>query len=268
MYPYKLCRCLRWQQSSLYFQAKSAFSNVSHNIFFNGPRAGVVFNDGFIGGNSLQWNLMLNTCRESGDHGPFNQWDRAAYYSPLMRYGTWKIYDEIHHNFLLANYAVQDAVDTDDGSSRLNTFQNFLVYGDNGLKSDYGSHDNHHYENIYAFARTLYCVSSPNTDPLTQDLFHHNTAVMVADNGLGCGDHGDSVKCGTVPDQPGAPFLWGNTLYTPSGNASNVSTCGKSLAYWQSRTRNGSRVFNSTTVHPYPTQGDEIVRWARDMFGM
>ena len=57
------------QQSSLYFQALSAFSNVSQNIFFNGPRAGVVFNDGFIGGNSLEWNLMLNTCRESGDHG-------------------------------------------------------------------------------------------------------------------------------------------------------------------------------------------------------
>ena len=200
--------------------------------------------------------------------GPFNQWDRAAYYSPLMRYGTWKIYDQIHHNFLLANYAVQDAVDTDDGSSRLNTFKNFLVYGENGLKSDYSSHDNHHFENIYAFARTLYCVTAPNTDPMTQDLFYGNTAVMVEDNGLGCGDHGNSVKCGTVPDQPGAPFFWDNTLYTPSGNASNVTTCGKSLLYWQSRKRNGSAVFNGTKVHPYPTQGRVVVEWARDIFGM
>ena len=39
------------------------------NIFFNGPRAGINFNDGFGGNSTIRKNLVFNTCRESGDHG-------------------------------------------------------------------------------------------------------------------------------------------------------------------------------------------------------
>ena len=35
------------KQSSCFFQAVSAQTNISHNIFFNGPRAMVNFNDAF-----------------------------------------------------------------------------------------------------------------------------------------------------------------------------------------------------------------------------
>ena len=60
-------------QSSFYFQAKS-FSNIlSYNIFYNGPRAGINFNDGFGGGSQIYKNLLFNTCRESSDHGMFSQ---------------------------------------------------------------------------------------------------------------------------------------------------------------------------------------------------
>ena len=84
-----------WEkQSSFYFQAKSCMNTIEGNIHFNGPRAGVNFNDGFGGGSHLNNNLILNTCRESGDHGPFNSWDRqvrrkgfsiffACYFLPL-----------------------------------------------------------------------------------------------------------------------------------------------------------------------------------------
>jgi hypothetical protein len=34
--------------------------------------AGINFNDGFGGGDELAWNLVFSTCRNSGDHGPFN----------------------------------------------------------------------------------------------------------------------------------------------------------------------------------------------------
>jgi hypothetical protein len=63
-----------WEkQSSLYMQAKTSDSLLFANVGFNGPRAGVNFNDGF-GGNSTLWkNLVFNFCRESGDHGPFNR---------------------------------------------------------------------------------------------------------------------------------------------------------------------------------------------------
>jgi hypothetical protein len=45
---------------------------------YNGPRAHVNFNDGFRGGAHLD-RLLFNSCRESGDHGPFNSWDRDPY---------------------------------------------------------------------------------------------------------------------------------------------------------------------------------------------
>lgn len=62
------------KQSSCYFQATTALSWVEGNIFYNGPRAMVNFNDGLPpGGSALYRNLVWNTCRESQDHGPFNR---------------------------------------------------------------------------------------------------------------------------------------------------------------------------------------------------
>jgi len=69
--------CREWgvleKQTSCYFQAVTALSYVAHNIFFNGPRAAINFNDGYGGGSLVESNLVWNTCRESQDHGPFNR---------------------------------------------------------------------------------------------------------------------------------------------------------------------------------------------------
>jgi hypothetical protein len=59
------------KQSSAVFQAECGLSTIEHNIFVNGPRAGINFNDGSLGGSNLTANLWANLCRESGDHGPF-----------------------------------------------------------------------------------------------------------------------------------------------------------------------------------------------------
>ena len=60
------------KQSSCYFQAVTGQSYIEGNIFYNGPRAMVNFNDGLPpGGSILTRNLVWNTCRESQDHGPF-----------------------------------------------------------------------------------------------------------------------------------------------------------------------------------------------------
>ena len=59
-----------WQkQSSLLFQAVAARTNVTLNIAYNLPRAAINLNDGHGGGDEISKNLLLNTCRESGDHG-------------------------------------------------------------------------------------------------------------------------------------------------------------------------------------------------------
>ncbi len=65
-----------WQkQSSAVFQAEAGLSLIEHNLMYNMPRAAVCFNDGALGGSVLQFNVMANTCRESGDHGPFSESD-------------------------------------------------------------------------------------------------------------------------------------------------------------------------------------------------
>jgi hypothetical protein len=98
-----------WQkQSSLWFQAVTAQTQLQDNIFFNGPRAAFNFNDGFGGGDDISGNLLLNTCRESSDHGPWNSWDRVPYITEL-RHGKGKpsiipADRHIHHNLILATY--------------------------------------------------------------------------------------------------------------------------------------------------------------------
>ena len=57
---------------------QTALSTIRGNVFFNGPRAGINANDGFGGGDVISRNLVFSTCRESGDHGPFNSWDRQV----------------------------------------------------------------------------------------------------------------------------------------------------------------------------------------------
>ena len=67
--------------------------------------------------------------RESKDHGPYNSWDRVPYITNL-RYGRASIVPadrHIHHNFVIANYNSEGAIDTDDGSAYYRTHHNFFA---------------------------------------------------------------------------------------------------------------------------------------------
>ena len=67
--------------------------------------------DGFGGGNNISGNILFNFCRDSGDHGPFNSWDRQMWLikqpdddgspSVLPQFNT------ISHNLMIANYNSQ-----------------------------------------------------------------------------------------------------------------------------------------------------------------
>ena len=63
----------------MWFQAKSCGNVLSNNIAFNMPRAAINFNDDFGGNTTVVGNLIWNTCRESGDHGPLNSWSRLPF---------------------------------------------------------------------------------------------------------------------------------------------------------------------------------------------
>lgn len=95
-------------QSSCWFQAKTAQTTVVKNLFYNGPRAGINMNDGFGGGNRISQNVIWNQCRQSGDHGPINSWDRQLFWTDVRdgpnKPGWNPAYTEVDRNVIIANY--------------------------------------------------------------------------------------------------------------------------------------------------------------------
>ena len=130
------------KQTSCYFQSLACGNSLIDNVCYNGPRAGFNFNDGFGGMNHLEGNLIFNMVRETGDHGPFNSWDRQPYVTPsFCNCGPPSIVPQptnITRNFIINGYNGVWTLDHDDGSAYYNDSFNFLVYG--GCKN-YLGHD-------------------------------------------------------------------------------------------------------------------------------
>merc|ERR1712232_717855 len=233
------------KQSSFFVQAKTAQSIIRGNVFFNGPRAGVNANDGFGGGDEISHNLVFSTCRESGDHGPFNSWDRQPFLT-TVRDGTPSMTPavrKIHHNFFIDNYSPQEDVDNDDGSAYYDTHDNFFVYGGNGMKNDFGGHDNYHHDNIYAYVgQAIGLYDAPMLDG-HEDKFYQNKIVMTGTN------FGSPTCTGT-----GATQIFDNKYYTNTGA---MTECGKDLSAWQAAGHDhGSSVARTPAA-------DEIIAWGR-----
>ena len=240
-----------WEkQSSFYFQAKSCQNLLRGNIFFNGPRAGINFNDGFGGGSNVTENILFNTCRESGDHGPFNSWDRQVFVTKV-RDGTpqtEKDWDYISSNFIIANYNSQEAIDNDDGSNYYKTSGNFFAYSGNGMKNDFGGHDNWHFNNIYAYVGRGFGVV-PQL-PGHADYFYGNDVIMMRD-----GDYGLAQVCNDIPGVVPKTVVHDNHIYTPNGN---VTECGMSLAEWQAKGNDPG-----TTASMWPDDADLVKKIQR-----
>ena len=236
------------KQSSFFIQAKTAQSTITGNVFFNGPRAGINANDGFGGGDEIAHNLVFSSCRESGDHGPFNSWDRQPFLTTVA-HGTpsmdmaWR---EIHHNFFMDNYSPQENVDNDDGSRYYKTHNNFFVYGGNGMKNDFGGHDNHHQDNIYAYVGQALGVCGALDNH--EDFFTGNTVILTG-NSVG------GPQCHT----PGKTVMGNNSYYTSSGD---VKECGTDLAGWQ---KAGNEPGSSVGKTPSDAQ---IIAWATAKLGI
>jgi hypothetical protein len=237
------------KQSSFYVQAKTAQAFITGNVFFNGPRAGINANDGFGGGDVISHNLVFSTCRESGDHGPFNSWDRQPFLTtvhdgtPSMRM-AWR---EIHHNFFIDNYSPQENVDNDDGSAYYHTHDNFFVYGGNGMKNDFGGHDNHHLNNVYAYVGQALAYYDAPMLKAHEDHFESNKVVLT-------GGKVGSFTCTGV----GATIMSKNSYYTSDGD---VTECGMPLAQWQAKGNDAG-----STVAKLPDDAT-IIGWAKALLG-
>lgn len=137
--------------------------------------------------------------RETGDHGPFNQWDRQPYLTDV-RLGPKQpsvipATNHVRRNFIVANYAgAAGPVDTDDGSSYLHTEGNFLSFG-GGIKSQWYGHSMNTTNNILAYPVTVfgsYCIHAnwyqgPHLPPEFPIGYWNNTCILPEDN---CGSRG------------------------------------------------------------------------------
>lgn len=87
----------------------------------------------------------------------------------------------IYQNFLISNYGGDYGVDNDDGSNYYHTYNNFMVYGQNGFKSNFGGHNNYHFNNIYAYVtqtcwKEHYTLPQPGSPQINK--FINNTCII------------------------------------------------------------------------------------------
>jgi len=134
-------------------------------------------NDGFAGGSTVEGNLVFNMVRETGDHGPYNSWDRQPYlthsghrdgYPDSVKHGTsgasiLKQHDLITKNVFINGYNGVWTIDHDDGSQYFNDTQNFMVFGEdsNGPQPTLASDPDRCCHQ--AAARTSWATTSPAT---------------------------------------------------------------------------------------------------------
>ena len=151
----------------------------------------------------------------------------------------------MHPTLPSQNYSPQEGVDNDDGSAYYHTHHNFLVYGHQGMKNDFGGHDNHHSYNVYAYVGQGLGVCGQQ--PGHEDYFYGNKLIMTGTNvgGFTC-------------DGPGQTVVHDNAYYTAGGN---VTECKMDLAAWQAK---GHDV--GSTVASFPAD-HTIIGWAKDLLG-
>jgi hypothetical protein len=137
------------KQSAGVAHNKAAQTIIRNNIIFNVPRAAINFNEMLGGGDIVEYNLIFNSCRESGDHGPINSWDRQPFLTSL-RTGSPSfipIRRTIARNLIFASNGASQGVDNDDGSSWFHIHHN-VFYDADGFKMDYGGHDSVFEDNL------------------------------------------------------------------------------------------------------------------------
>jgi len=253
------------KQTSCVFQALSCGNRIESNACYNGPRAGFNFNDGMGGGHVVEGNLLFNMVRETGDHGPFNSWDRQPYLVPkYCHYGPPSIvafHTVMQHNFIINGYNGVWTFDHDDGSEYYNDTKNVLVYG--GCKNYLGSNKACGPDNLIIWP------GHPNHST-------GNRRCQTDDNGVFANQYYFNNTCASfdnefytwkscVPNKVNdTVFQTHNNLFlSPSGNFSQ--TCGSStynLTQWQKLGQE-----RGSLVKPLPSLSS-VVEQARSLLGL
>lgn len=273
------------KQSSFYFQAITALVTIRKNIVFNIPRAAVNFNDGFGGGADISQNLFFNTCRESSDHVAFNSWDRLPYITDIRdgTPSTIPAWNDVHHNFIVANYAADGGcLDNDDGSSYYRIHHNFCVFG--GHKSDFdgnrkiSDHNLHIYPSVYGV--TCLNIGAQDLPPKGFAEGYTNNKCVLQDAGAPYLNIGGGLSPDTLASQDDVPGcldggraielfkdgleLGGNTVYVPGGTPT-VKCGGKSLSAQAFRDKGYDPTLTVSADMPSVAT---MIGWAQELIGL
>ena len=248
------------KQTSGYFKGIARANVVRENVIYNGPRAGVNFNDGFAGGEVLEGNLIFNMVRETGDHGPFNSWDRQPWlWSKTDMPGSDLELSPATHqlknnfifntNFLGISHGLY-CIDHDDGSSQYNDTGNVLVYG--GIKYRDGVNKSASGNLVVYSLGAAFQVNGFLTDS-----FFDNTVILNGGPGYTC--VGNAV--------PGVTTME-NRFFTPSDKnlsfrTSGCKVDGTTLKEWQK----GCKCDQDSTISSDVTL-QEIVSMASELLGL
>eukprot|EP01137_Pigoraptor_chileana_P024016 Opistho-2@91291 len=250
-----------------FVQSLACETTVRNNVFFNGPRAGINFNDGFGGGNLVQGNLMFNLVRETSDHGPFNSWDRVPYLHDLNDDGVATLMPHMSNvtgNFLFNNYNSVWPIDHDDGSMYYYDTKNVLVYG--GYKNFLGHHQTV-VNNVYIFPDAFYetklmsrpfCLDSlwgQYGDSGYSNVWANNVCMLSAPQAVAY----TISPCDENDTYGVIPFTSSNSFYTPNGTV--TIPCGSVDWDINRATEHGYDI--GSHVQELPTSGD-IVKMVRD----
>ena len=216
------------KQTSPYMQALTCQTELTGNVFFNGPRAGININDGFGGGNMLKNNLIFNMVRETADHGSFNSWDRQPYLTTVQDGETPSLTPATSYltrNFIINNYHSVWPIDHDDGSCYYEDTYNYLIYG--GYKN-YLGHSKTVMYNTYIYPDARFSVKvnylhrpyCADHDGATVDVLPSGWGEIWAHNKCLIGNpaiydlHTCNVTSKDIRDL--VPFTYDNTFYVPT----------------------------------------------------
>ena len=133
----------------------------------------------------------------------------------------------------------------DDGSAYYHTHDNFLVYGGNGMKNDFGGHDNHHYQNVYAYVGQGLGVCSQTAGH--EDYFYGNKLVTTGTKVGGFACDGDAKT-----------VVHNNSYFTKGGS---ITECKMDLAAWQAKGND-----KGSAVAKLPSD-ETIIGWAKALLG-
>jgi len=254
------------KQSSAWGQNKACQNIIRNNVMFNLPRAAINFNDGLGGGNLIEGNVIFHTCRESGDHGDINSWDRMPFLADTTGKPSFAaLPTHAQGNLIWGDFAASQGFDNDDGSSFYYTHDNVFYQAD-GFKMDYGGHSSKFYNNLVYADGGKSCYGTGSFLEGQADTFETNTCIVARSRRNGerpfirieddiSPQLGHLFQCSLIGMNPVR-----NRYYTTTGNG--TFACGnQDKLTLQDMQQQGYEMGSLVNVIP---SASTILQWVRD----